>query len=495
MNDPPLELRPYQVESITKLRNCYSWGNRAVLFQSPTGAGKTIIFSRIVAGAAAKGIRTLILAHRRELITQASDKLDWCGVPHGILCAGLDRDHDAPVLVASIQTVVRRLDKLPQFDFIVADEAHHAVSKTWSALLASQPNAKLLGVTATPQRLDGKGLGKHCGGHFDALVTGPATQTLVDAGYLAPLRVYLPAAAIDVRGLRKIAGDYDEGELEGRADGVTGDAVSEFAKLPAGTTAIAFCVTVKHAKSVAAAFAAAGYASQAIYGAMPKDERDAAIAGLATGRVQVLTACEIISEGLDVPSVGCVILLRPTQSLTMAFQQIGRGMRPKADGGALVVLDHARNCLTHGLPTEPVDWTLDGVDKDTSKKPPEPWACFDCGVLNSPGRQECSACGAPKPWLCPDRDCRTLNSGKSETCSECGAARPRRRVLEADNAEMAEYRPEAYAHIVRLGYRQLLARPRTEAELAAYARAHNYKPGWVFWRLREQQEQLHRDNT
>jgi superfamily II DNA or RNA helicase len=485
-----LILRDYQAEDIGKLRDAYRQGARAPLYQLGTGGGKTVVFSHIVQSAAAKGTRTLILAHRRELVKQASLNLDWCGVKHGIIAAGQDRDHDAMVLVASIQTVVRRLDKLPQFGLIVADEAHHAVSKTWSALLASQPNARLLGVTATPQRLDGKGLGKHCGGHFDALVTGPATATLVERGFLAPLRVYLPAAAIDVQGVRKVAGDFDEGELEERATGVTGDAVEEFKKLPAGTTAIVFCVTVKHAQGVAQAFAEAGYRAACVNGATPTDERDAMIQGLGTGEVQVLTSCEVISEGLDVPSVGCVILLRPTQSLTMCFQQIGRGMRPKADGSALVVLDHARNCLTHGLPTEPMSWTLDGVEKDTTKKPPERWACIDCTLLNPPGRQDCAGCGALKPWLCPNTACRQLNRGETESCFACGTARLRRRVLQADDGEMRAYVPEAYAHITRLNYRQLLARPRTQAELAAYARAHNYKAGWVFWRMKEQQEQF-----
>ena len=484
----PLTLRDYQVADIEALREAYRKGAKAPLYQLATGGGKTVVFSHIVQSSAAKGKRVLVLAHRRELVKQASMNLTWCGVAHGVMAAGMDRDHDAPVIVASIQTVVRRLDKLPQFDLIVADEAHHAVSKTWSALLASQPKAKLLGVTATPQRLDGKGLGTHCGGPFDALVCGPATQDLVDAGHLAELRVYLPAAAIDVRGLRKVAGDYVEEELAERAGGVTGDAVEEFKKLPDGTTAIVFCVTVKHAQDVARSFLNAGFNAKAVYGDMAKDERDAAIQGLGTGEIQVLVACEIVSEGLDVPSVGCVILLRPTKSLTMAFQQIGRGMRPKADGGALVVLDHARNCLEHGLPTEPVAWSLDGVEKDPNKTPPEPWPCLACRVLNSPGRQACAACGALKPWLCPDRECRNVNPGETESCEMCGMARPRRKILECDDGEMAVYVPDPYAYVTRLGYRQFLAKKRTRAEMQAYAEAKGYKRGWVFHRMQEQEE-------
>ena len=490
----PLVLRDYQTADIARLRETYAQRARAPIYQLSTGGGKTVVFSHIVTSAVAKGKRVLVLAHRRELIRQASAKLDWCGVPHGIMAAGQDRDHDAQVIVASIQTVARRLDSLPQFDLIVIDEAHHAVAATWSKLLAGQTKARLLGVTATPARLDGKGLGVHCGGHFDAIVCGPSMQDLIDAGYLAPCKVFIPSATIDTTGVKKIAGDYDEGELEERADAVTGDAVKEFQKLPAGTTAIAFCVTVKNAERVAQAFRDVGVKSVAVHGGMAKPERDAAIAGLEDGEVTVLTSCEIVSEGLDVPSVGCVILLRPTKSLTMCRQQIGRGMRPKPDGSALIVLDHARNCLEHGLPTDVIDWTLDGVEKDESKKPPPPWRCLSCDALNAPARPDCKECGAPKPWVCAStpmrRGCGNVNPGNVMLCELCGRARPVRRELVADGAEMREFTPDAQARILRMGYRELLSRPRSAEELRAYAKDRGYKAGWVFHRMQEQARQF-----
>jgi superfamily II DNA or RNA helicase len=484
----PLTLRDYQTADIERIRDAFRGGAKAPLYQLSTGGGKTVVFAHVIKSAVAKGTRTLVLAHRRELIKQASNKLTALGVPHGIIAAGQDRDHDAQVIVASIQTVARRLDTLPQFQLIVIDEAHHAVASTWAKLLASQPDARLLGVTATPARLDGKGLGKHCGGSFDAIVCGPAMQDLVDQGYLAPCKVFIPSATINTTGLRTIAGDYDEHELAERASGVTGDAVKEFQALPEGTTGMAFCVTVAHAEAVAAAFQDAGYRATAVHGGLDKASRDDAIQGLQDGRTQVLTSCEIISEGLDVPSVGCVILLRPTQSLTMCLQQIGRGMRPKADGGHLTVLDHARNCVAHGLPTEPRDWSLDGVTKknDKDKAAPTPWDCIKCGVLNSPTRPTCSNCGALKPWTC--KECGTRNRGEHNRCIDCGAQRPTRKLLVADNAPMQELVFDQYAHIARMTYRQLLSKPRTEAELAAYARAHNYKSGWVWWKLKEQEE-------
>jgi superfamily II DNA or RNA helicase len=486
----PLELRPYQVTDIERLRDAFRQGARAPLYQLSTGGGKTVVFAHVVKGAITKGTRVLILAHRRELIRQASNKLTDLGVPHGIIAAGLDRDHDAQVIVASIQTVARRLDTLPTFGLIVIDEAHHAVATTWSKLLAAQSDARLLGVTATPARLDGKGLGTHCGGHFDAIVCGPSMQELVDGGFLAPSKVYIPSATIDTSGLKTVAGDYAEGELAERATGVTGDAVTEYAALPAGTTALAFCVTVAHAEQVAAAFQAAGYRAVAVHGGMDKADRDDALQGLQNGRMDVVTSCEIISEGLDVPSVGCVILLRPTKSLTMCLQQIGRGMRPKANGGHLTVLDHAKNCVQHGLPCEPRDWTLDGTEKKAGEKEaPQPWPCIACHALNTAARRECVECGEPKPWNC--RECGTANRSIAQRCVECNALRPQpRKILVADNAPMAELRAEQYAHILRMSYGQLLRTRRTEAELAAYARAKGYKSGWVYYKLREQEERF-----
>ena len=163
-------------------------------------------------------------------------------------------------------------------------------------------------------------------------------------------------------------------------------------------------------------------------------------------------------------------------------------MRPKAGGAALVVLDHARNCVEHGLPTEERDWTLDGVTKKPGKpsEAPKPWDCIRCGILNAAARPTCSDCGALRPWAC--RECGTRNPGETTRCGDCGAPRPVRKILELDDAPMAEMTADAFAHITRMSYRSLLRKPRSEAELAAYARAHGYKPGWVWFKLKEQEE-------
>jgi DNA repair protein RadD len=167
-----LDQRPYQTRDVEQLGVAYTGGARAACYCLPTGGGKTVVFAHISHRVASKGHRTAILTHRRELVRQASDKLTLAGVPHGILAAGLDRDHDAPTWVMSASTALRRFEQLPEFHFIILDECQHSVSASWMRLLSRWPQAKILGVTATPERLDGKGLGVGAGDPFDTLVTG-----------------------------------------------------------------------------------------------------------------------------------------------------------------------------------------------------------------------------------------------------------------------------------------------------------------------------------
>ena len=307
-----LALRDYQITDVARLRETYAQGARAPIYQLATGGGKTVVFSHITKSATAKGKRTGVFVHRRELVAQASAKLALNAVPHGIMAAGLDRNHDEPVQVLSIQSAINR--ELPQFDFIVIDEAHHTRADTWHKLLAAQDKAKLLGVTATPARTDGKGLGTHCGGLFDAIVCGPTIADLTKAGHLAPTRCFAAPVQVNLEGVRKVAGDYHQGELAERASLITGDVVREYAKHAAGRSAIVFCVTVAHAERVAQAFAAAGLRAACVHGGTPKDIRDGLIASLGNGGLDILTSCDLISEGLDIPSVGAVIMLRSTSA-------------------------------------------------------------------------------------------------------------------------------------------------------------------------------------
>ncbi len=439
-----LTLRPYQITDIETLRGEYATGKRAVIYQLATGGGKTVVFSKVIASAVEKGRKVGVVAHRRELINQASDKLTWCGVAHGIQAAGLDRDHDAPVQVCSIQSIINRLETLPQFDLIVLDECHHAVAETWATFLRSQPKAKILGVSATPVRLDGKGLGSHCGGFFDSIVCGPSVAELTSQGYLAPVVVFEAGTRIDTTGLKKVAGDFAAGDaLAQRALVVTGDAVAEYKAKAAGKPAVAFCVTIEHAETVAQAFRDAGLRAACVHGGTPKIERDATLAMLGTNDIDVVTACDLISEGLDIPSIGCAILLRPTASLGMARQQIGRGMRPKLDGSPLIVLDHAGNVDKHGDIDEVIEWTLDGAIRHPKPKAPVNPATVGMGA-------------------------------------------PREIEYVAGELVMREKAAAEAARWMRMSYGAFKKVRRSEAQVRAYGKAKGYKSGWVWHFMQDQ---------
>jgi superfamily II DNA or RNA helicase len=352
---PAPTLRDYQLECVTAIRQAFTrW--RRVLHVLPTGGGKTVEFSYITAHAAAKGNRVIVLAHRQEIADQISIALAAMDVAHGRIQPGYAMTNNL-AQVAMVQTVHGRLAVIPEPALVVIDEAHHAVASTWSKIAAAWPNAKVLGVTATPERLDGVGLRDA----FDTMVVGPDVRELIDASYLAPFKYLAPSTLVDLSHVRSIGGDYNTGDLAQAVDqdGITGDVVEHYLKHLAGRTAIAFTVTIAHAQHVAQRFQDAGISAESIDGTMSADERRDVVNRLRTGDIRVLTSCEIISEGFDAPAVGGAILLRPTQSFALFRQQVGRCLRPKDDGSAAIIADHVGNVFRHGLPDAPHEWSLD----------------------------------------------------------------------------------------------------------------------------------------
>jgi DNA repair protein RadD len=397
-----LTLRDYQETAISDVRWAYADGCRAPLLTLPTGGGKTVIFSYIAERAGAKGNRVLVLVHRRELLRQTSRTLDDFGVSHGMIAAGMSMDHHQHVQIASVQTMVRRLERLRWVpDLVVVDEAHHATSKTtWGQVLAHYPDTKILGVTATPQRLDGQGLGVTAGGLFDRLIVGPTVAELTAAGHLSPAVVFAPRTMVDLSSIHTRAGDYAQNEVAEAMDKptITGDAVAHYRQHCPGEPAIAFCASVAHAEHVAASFQAAGFSAASIDGGMEQDTRAQHIEDLGSGRLQVLTSCEIVSEGTDIPIVSAAILLRPTQSLGLYLQQVGRVLRPAAGKRRAVILDHVGNCFRHGLPDDDRDWSLEGRQKRpaASSDALPVRQCTECYHVHRPA-PACPRCG----WVYP----------------------------------------------------------------------------------------------
>ncbi len=318
-------LRDYQLRDVENIRAAFRQGFKAPLYSLPTAGGKTIVFCHIAEQAAAKGRRIYILVHRQELLKQASEKLSELNVPHGIIAPGRTMTGDL-VQVASVDTLIRRLPIVPRPDIIIVDEGHHCIKGNKWGKVAGYHNSFLLGVTATPCRTNGDGLGVHYQGYFDCIVPGPSIRDLIDEGWLSQPIIYAPPIGVDLSGVSIRAGDYAQNELEVRIDKakITGDAVQHYLKICNGTPAIAFCVGIKHAENVAQQFNAAGVPSASIDGTMSDNVRSSRIADLGNGRLKVLTSCDIVSEGTDIPIVTTAILLRPTYSLCLFLQQCGR---------------------------------------------------------------------------------------------------------------------------------------------------------------------------
>ena len=385
-----MNLRPYQQQLVTDIRLQYQLGHRKVLAVLPTGAGKTVCFSHIAQAAAKKGNRICILVHRAELLDQASRSLSSMSVQHGLIQANRAMDLSAAVQVASVQTLARRLHKLPRdfFQLVIIDEAHHSNAGTWARTLEHFHQAHLLGVTATPIRLDGRGLGEH----YQAMVEGPSAAWLTDNGYLAPARVLAPPG-FDTTGLRKRMGDFDTREAEHRIGTIMGDCLSHYRKHLDGQTAIAFCCSVAHAEAVARLFMGAGIPAASIDGSMTSEQRRDLLQALGTGRIKVLTSCALIGEGVDVPSVGGCILLRPTASTSLHLQMIGRCLRPSPGKAAAVVLDHVGNVPRLGHHLEPREWTLDGLAKRDRSAAPSVKVCPQCFAAMASQAKQCGECG------------------------------------------------------------------------------------------------------
>jgi superfamily II DNA or RNA helicase len=390
---PIMQLRPYQQQAIADLRLALRSGVRAPLLVAPTGMGKTVIFSAITQAAASRGRHVLILVHRRELIRQASAKLNQAGVTHGIIAAGF-KPSDHSVQVASVQTLARRLERQHWHpDLIVIDEAHHAIAGTWAKVISHWPDSFLLGVTATPIRQDGRGLGAM----FSKLVLGPSTADLMAAGYLTPVKIYAPPQVADLSGIRTRAGDYanDQAAAAMTRPTVTGDAISHYQRIAAGQPAIAFCCNVNHATTVCDAFNAAGISAATLLG--NTTDRDALVARFAAGELQVLVTVDVVSEGFDCPGAAVAILLRPTQSEGLYLQQVGRVLRPAPGKAAAIILDHVGNVHRHGFPDDVRPWTLDDARQRTGKGgPPAPSVrtCETCFAAFAP-QPICPVCGTP----------------------------------------------------------------------------------------------------
>lgn len=450
-----IQLRPYQDQCIAGLRGAFSAGYRAPLLVSPVGSGKTVMFSYLAGRLLAAGKRSVIMAHREELLEQISSTLRAFDVRHGMIVAGERYDRRHGVHVASVQTLVRRLDRgIDPPDYVIADEAHHCIGgSSWGKVVAAWSSARLIGVTATPERLSGEGLGQV----FDTMVMGPSVRELIDAGALSDYRLFAPRDRLDLSGVRRRGGDFARSEVEVAIDkpAIVGDAVAHYRRLCDGAPAVAFCVSIAHAQHVAESFRAQGYRAASIDGKMPREDRRAIIADFRSGALNVLASCDLISEGFDVPGIVAAILLRPTESLAMYLQQTGRALRTAPGKSQAVILDHVGNSLDrHGLPDDEREWSLEGRAAGGKRKKDSEALCRQC------------------------KSCFAISPAYAAICRECGSAfAVKARKLETRDGELGEVDPET----VRRQQRREQGRAQTYDALVALGRMRGMRSpeGWA----------------
>ena len=397
-----MQLRPYQDAAIAGVREAFRAGKRRVLLVAPTGAGKTVMFSYLAGSLMRNGHNVLLMAHRDELLDQISRTLQQFDVPHGFIAARRQLMLRHKVQVAGVHTLKNRCATLRwKPDWIICDEAHHATAGSWATIIKAYPESKVIGVTATPCRLDGRGLGNV----FDEMVIGPQVADLIRDGYLSKIRYFCPAT-VDTSGLKKRMGDFKANEINEMVNlpKVTGEAVDCYRRLCDGQPAVAFCASIAHSEHVAETFRAAGYRWASLDSRMTHEARREAVLGLGNGALHGISSCDIISEGFDLPIVSAAILLRPTASLSLFLQQVGRVLRIAPGKAHATIIDHVGNVGAmrrgewverHGFAEDIREWSLEGRVKRATGVSVS--ICEECFAVMPIGARECPHCGWERP--------------------------------------------------------------------------------------------------
>lgn len=381
-------LRPYQSDLAQKVTACWASGQRNVLAQLPTGGGKTVLFSHLIEQH--QGV-SVAMAHRSELVGQMSLALARNGVRHRVIAPPEVRadieamqmhefgrryvDPHSNVIAAGVHSLVNKSEPwMQQCGLWVCDEAHHLGDKSnvWGRAVAMLPNARGLGVTAIPQRADGKGLGRHADGVFDVMVQGPGMRELIDMGYLCDYRIFAPRSDLDLSGVAVGAsGDYVAKQLRAAVhkSHLTGDTVAHYLRLTPGKLGITFTVDIETAEETAEEFRGKGVRAEALSSTTPSGWRIKVMRAFRHGDVQQLVNCDLLGEGTDVPACEVVSFARPTESFQIYGQQFGRVMRILEGKRFGTVIDHAGNVMRHGLPDAYREWTLDRRDRRSRSAP------------------------------------------------------------------------------------------------------------------------------
>jgi superfamily II DNA or RNA helicase len=453
-------LRPYQLAAVEQVLAAWRAGRRAPLLVLATGAGKTVILVEVIrlvlaAVPFSSPACVLVLVPRRELVGQTVEKLKAVGIAPGVICAAMDPEAGlvAPVQVASVDTLharVQRLDRLtlPAPQLVVIDEAHLSITTRKVDLVEALGAERLLGLTATPTRKDGRALGVL----YDELLAPASVASLTVAGFLVRAR-YWSWPTPDLRGVRVEAGDYVTGQLADvmNRPKLVADVVATWLKHAGDRRTVVFTVDIKHAVAMAECFRQEGVAAEHLSAETPLPEREAILARFRAGETQVVSNCFVLAYGFDLPVVSAVVLARPTRSLMLYLQMVGRALRPAPGKGDCLVLDHAGAVHRHGFVDEERCWTLDGRT-----------ALVPSAVRAKAAREakQCPECAAV--WM------------DGPICPECGyELRPKGRLVPTLPGELVEVNGTGTSADPD-------DRRRVHAEFKGYAVEHGFKPGFAY---------------
>ncbi len=363
-----ITLRPYQTELMDRVVAAFNGDVRTAVMQAGTGSGKTAMASALLERACGKGIPSIFLAHLDTLISDTADRLRSSGVRCGYVQAGRPVDGGALVQVASMATLHSRGER-PPAGLVIVDECHRAMGDSIRGILEAYPLAWILGLTATPQRGDGRALGNI----FEAIFSGPSNRWLTEQGYLVPCDVIAPAT-------------FNE-------EGLVEDPVRAYEKHAPGTRAIVFASNVEHAEQLTAAFVAAGHPSACVVGETSRLERERVVALVVAGGVRVLVSVAVFIEGFDLPAIETVILARAFTVTGSFLQAIGRGLRPWPGKTRCTVVDLRGSVHLHGLPDEHRSWNITGRACHRTEANVQLRRCTECLAIFRAARV-CPRCGA-----------------------------------------------------------------------------------------------------
>lgn len=389
-----ITLREDQEDVRTKLRVALR-SHASVLTFAPTGFGKTVLAGALIKLIFEARKRVIFCVHRVDLITQTAKTFEKFGIPFSYIAAGHHFNPHHRIYIASIATLKNRLGKIPA-DYVMVDEAHLSAASGWAKVAHhyKREGAKLIGLTGSPERLDGKPLGDV----WDTMVMGPSVRWLIEQGHLSRYRAFSPAG-LDLSGLHTRGGEYITAELDSLMSGkaVLANAVRHWRKLAQGKRTIAFSPSVESAERLAQEFRDGGVMAVALDGNTDQADRRAAFVGFADRQIDVIVNCQLFCEGFDLAAqvdrdvtIEAVLDNSPTQSLARFLQKHGRGLRADGTGVPHTLIDMVGGFARHGLPDDDREWSLEGRKK--IKREMELLVCPDCFAAHPPALK-CPECG------------------------------------------------------------------------------------------------------